>query len=264
MVPSTTTAATQSSTRNGFVSRSTFRISRVAGAFRKLYLSVRPAWLAKFVALTPSERLTQVERRAIVALGLSPLLMMIVDQIGQCAVIPQGVVLRNESCAGSIFRASISAYYNMIHYEWYALSLAGGALVLAMNGLLRKGHWWNVLLGLALLGVLLFDKDGRSAGLHVVCAVLFFVGNVAVFLFAHWRFVRSEPQGWNSQHRWRTREMGLRLVLAGVIGAVMCLWAVGLLSLLFAEWLSLAAVCIHFFRDEAVHHEAGHMKVGGA
>lgn len=230
-------------------------IAVIAATLGALYHRLEPDWVRKFAALSPSDRLRKIERGAVVAIGMSPLAMMTADRVGQCHSTTAIGRVQNDGCASGMFRGSISAYYNMIHYEWFLVPLAATVLLLLMNGLLRNGHWWNVLLGLALLGVIMFDKDDNSRTLHFAFAVLFFVGNVAVFLFAHWRLKAPDPLRTGSHGAWQTREMRLRIALAVSVGVSMLLWRpLGLIDLLVAEWLSLGAICIHFWRDEAVHH----------
>ena len=77
-------------------------------------------------------------------------------------------------------RGSISAYYDVSWAPAFYFPLTVAAMLFFVNGILRDRHVYNVLLGLALSGVILFDTDGGSHGLHMFFAVAFFAGNFVV------------------------------------------------------------------------------------
>lgn len=132
---------------------------------------------------------------------------------------------------GSV-RDSISAYYDVIPAWAFYVPLTAGAMLFFVNGILRHAHVYNIVLGLALLGVILFDHEGKTEIFHVVFAVAFFGGNFAVMAF----FSTNKP-GW------------LKILLALGVAAAAALWP--LTSLFWAEWVSLLIVSAHFVLDSA-------------
>lgn len=231
-------------------------LGRFAGAVQRFVAFVTPDRIRRFFEWEPLRRLKRVERIAVTFVAASPLAMAIVDNMSRCASIPRGKDTHNAECQTDFFRGSISAYYNMINYQWFYVPLMVGALLFAMNGLLRRGHWWNVVIGLSLVGVLLFDKHDQSKPLHSFFTALLFVANIAVFLLAHWHRTKHDPKRDTGVSRWRTREMKFRLGLTAAIAAALVAERVDKITFFWAEWVALGAVCVHFWRDETMHGDA--------
>ena len=126
-------------------------------------------------------------------------------------------------------RGSISAYYAMTENQWFYVPLAIGAMLFVVNGTTRRGHWYNWVLGGALVGLLMFH-DGLPA--HTVFAFTFFAGNVAVMIW------------------WSDAPAEYRYGFAAVIGFIaMATLAVGVLTLWAAEFISLLIIGAHFLLD---------------
>lgn len=94
-------------------------------------------------------------------------------------------------------RGSISAYHDMDDPRWFFIPLTAAAMMLVTNGLVRQDrHGHNAALGILLLGVVLFDHDGASAGLHFTFAVAFFVLALAfaVLMMSSYRAAGAPPR----------------------------------------------------------------------
>jgi len=102
-------------------------------------------------------RLARLERNLGALLVLTPLLLIAVDT-------DNGV------------RGSISAYYDVGESWAFYVPLTAGAMLFLVNGLIKNAHAYNTSLGLALLGVILFDHASLQVP-HALCAGAFFVGN---------------------------------------------------------------------------------------
>lgn len=156
------------------------------------------------------QRLAQLERNLGILLAFTPLLLVVVDER---------------------VRASISAYHDMGEPWAFYVPLTAGAMLFLVNGMVKNAHLYNTLLGLALLGVIVFDEDAWEIP-HFVFAVAFFGGNFFVALFC-------------STGKSRALKIGLGVAIAAAFG----LWA--LTSLFWFEWASLAIVTVHFILDSA-------------
>ncbi|MDH5604429.1 MAG: hypothetical protein OEY51_10825, partial [Cyclobacteriaceae bacterium] len=53
-------------------------------------------------------------------------------------------------------RGSISAYYDMPHYQVYHVIFTMAAMLFVVNGVVKERHWYNTILGILLALVLLF------------------------------------------------------------------------------------------------------------
>jgi len=126
-------------------------------------------------------------------------------------------------------RGSISAYYSMAENQWFYVPLAIGAMLFIVNGITRSGHWYNWVLGSALIGLLMFHS---GLLLHTVFAFTFFAGNVAVMIW------------------WSDAPAEYRYGFAAVIGWIaIAMLAVGALTLWWAEFISLLIIGAHFLLD---------------
>lgn len=140
------------------------------------------------------------------------------------------------------FRMSVSDYVYGSRSYVFGILYCLAAMLFVFNGvvylhrrdtlLLRaNGHWYNLWIGLFLLGVALCPA--RVSPLwHVLFSVFFFAGNIGVLLFI------ANPG----------ESRGSRMVRIGMAVAV-CLaliltWT-GPLTLLWAEWISLVIIATH-------------------
>lgn len=129
-------------------------------------------------------------------------------------------------------RDSISAYHDVAAPSAFYVPLTAGAMLFLVNGIVRDAHVYNVLLGLALSGVVLFDHDGWTSIPHLIFAIGFFAGNVVVMLFFS-----------------TNKSLPLKIVLVGGVALAGVLWGTQVITLFWAEWVSLAVVAVHYILD---------------
>ena len=160
-------------------------------------------------------RFAQLERVLAAILMLTPALLVVVD------VGPEQV------------RDSVSAYHDIGRPETFFVPLTVAAMLFIVNGVLKDGHWYNWVLGILLLMVVVFDHDGVSKVPHNFGALGFFGGNVATMV-------------WFSKNKSGL----LKAVLAGTIALAVVLWLlVDWFTLFWAEWVSLVIVALHYILD---------------
>jgi hypothetical protein len=154
-----------------------------------------------------------------------------------CMTIPALLRLADKGNTG--FRESISDYVYMSDSYIYGMLLCMAAMLFVFNGavyfrnssalgLQRAGSWYNVILGVSLLGIILFP-DHQYVIVHYFFAGVFFLGNAVVIGFFH-----------------NTRDRVISIVLAVVTVAAIALHYIGVWSLLVGEWVSLAVIAAHF------------------
>jgi hypothetical protein len=131
---------------------------------------------------------------------------------------------------------SISYFHEEGEPPAFYVPLTMVAMLFLVNGFMSRGdgrgHWYNVALGAALLGLVVFDHDGSTSGLHGAFTIAFFVGNVAaVVLFSEIAWSWLKP-----------------LIVVGIV-VVAALWALDQVSTFFAEWLAMGLISVHFILD---------------
>ncbi len=128
-------------------------------------------------------------------------------------------------------RESISAYFAMIENQWFYVPLAVAAMLFIVNGITKQAHWYNWVLGGALVGVLMFNTTDFGL-VHKVFAITFFAGNAAVIIW--WSGVPAK----------------YRYAFAGAVGlAALVTAAAGVLTVWLAEFISLLIISAHFLLD---------------
>jgi hypothetical protein len=154
-----------------------------------------------------------------------------------CMTIPALLRLADTGQAG--FRESISDYVYMSDSYIYGMLLCMAAMLMIFNGavyfrnenvmgLPRAGKWYNVILGLSLLGVILFPHR-QYVVIHYFFGGVFFLGNAVVTaLFSY------------------AKDRVVSVVLAVLTVVAIGLHYVGLWSLLAGEWVSLGVIAAHF------------------
>ena len=154
------------------------------------------------------------------------------EVLGALLILTPAVLIWVDSGPDEV-RDSISAYYNVGTPQAFYVPLTVGAMLFFANGIVRRAHVYNMLLGLALLGVILFDHEGATSTLHTIFAVAFFGGNVVVMAFFSTRKSRR-----------------LKIAFAVGILVTLALWKFAhWFTLFWAEWVSLAVIAIHFVLD---------------
>jgi hypothetical protein len=154
-----------------------------------------------------------------------------------CMTIPALLRLADKGNTG--FRESISDYVYMSDSYIYGMLLCMAAMLMIFNGavyfrnenamgLPRAGKWYNVILGVSLLVVILFPHR-QYVIIHYFFGGVFFLGNAVVTaLFSY------------------ARDRVVSVVLAVVTVAAIGLHYAGVWSLLAGEWISLAVISAHF------------------
>lgn len=157
-------------------------------------------------------RYTRFERVLALFLIFAPLLLILFD--------------------ANTVRESISAYYDMNEAQIFYVPLTTAAMLFIVNSLVRREHPYNLVLGILLAGVVLLNHDDWTV-LHSICAVSFFVGNVAVIaMFSEGPSRRTKT------------------AFVGVIAVAAIMWRVfGWPSLFWVEWVSLAIIAVHYILD---------------
>ncbi len=137
------------------------------------------------------------------------------------------------------FRPSISNYVYMDHSYVFGMLLCIGAMLFIFNGAIYyksephmhiswHGQWYNVVLGLSLIGVICFPHLEHSV-VHYFFAVLFFVGNAVVTLLFH-----------------KDKYKKISILLGILTLAALPVAFTNVISLLAAEWISLSVIGVHF------------------
>jgi hypothetical protein len=167
-----------------------------------------------------------------------------------CITIP--VFLRIADTGPSGWRSSISDYVYMDNSQIFGMMLCMASMLFIVNGavffknenkhdLNSNSKWYNIALGLSLLGVIIFPYKQYGAP-HFIFAGLFFLGNAIVTVAAA-RHKKNLPVRWS---------LGVLTVLfLGVFFANKILkfqW-LDWLTLFWAEWLSLTVIGIHFILE---------------
>jgi hypothetical protein len=129
-------------------------------------------------------------------------------------------------------RNTISDYYNMKQNQLFYVPLTVASMLFVVNGVVKKKHFYNTLLGVMLAGVLLFNVHDFTA-LHAVFAIGFFGGNAVVIV-------------WKSPRK----ELGFKLLLVALIALAIIGWLfLGWYSLFWAEWASLGIIAVHYILE---------------
>jgi hypothetical membrane protein len=97
----------------------------------------------------------------------------------------------------------------------------------------KNGKWYNVVLGASLIGVILNPEHDRIF-LHYAFSALFFIGNIIVIAFLHKK---------------RNRVISIILALLTITALALALIPPKFISVLVAEWISLAAIATHLILE---------------
>lgn len=135
------------------------------------------------------------------------------------------------------WRSSISDYaYSRFSYIFCLLLTLAGSTFL-FNGFFFKRHWYNIILGASLFGIVLTPHN-EFGTLHYVFASVFFVGSVlAIQLSSNQNFRLSKN------------------LFSGVISlALLAHFVLGWYSLLVAEWIAILPISVHFI-SKSINYE---------
>ena len=172
---------------------------------------------------------------------------LVVEQLiaGICILIPLFLYLADNNT----IRESISAYVDMDNSYIYGLLLGIAAMLFIFNGALyfkttpkptmnykkNRGKWYNIILGVALMGVALFPYNGKFSFLHYFFTIVFFVGSaIVIFLFQ------------NPKHIWISRI----IAILSLFGLGLCVFSnESIINLFWAEWISLVVIGLYYILE---------------
>jgi hypothetical protein len=137
------------------------------------------------------------------------------------------------------FRPSISNYVYMGHSYVFGLLLCIAAMLFIFNGAVYykseqhmhiswHGQWYNVVLGLSLIGVICFPHIEHPVP-HYIFAGIFFVGNALITGIFY-----------------KDKDKMKSIIMAVLTIAALPLAFLHIISLLVAEWISLFVIGVHF------------------
>jgi hypothetical membrane protein len=137
------------------------------------------------------------------------------------------------------FRQSISNYAYMGHSYVFGMLLCIAAMLFIFNGAVYyknvpakniswHGQWYNVVLGLSLIGTICFPHAEYPIP-HYVFAIIFFVGNALVTGIFY-----------------KDKDKVASIIMAILTVLTIPLAFINVISILVAEWISLTVIAIHF------------------
>jgi len=129
------------------------------------------------------------------------------------------------------FRASISDYAYMEHSQVYVFLLTLASALFLFNGIIYLRRWYNVVFGICLVGLVLFQTQEFTL-LHNIFALVFFLGSAIVIII-------YTQKG----QRWITTWIGLAIAVSFLLHCI------GFISLLVAEWISLTIIAVHYILE---------------
>lgn len=129
-------------------------------------------------------------------------------------------------------RTSISDYaYSKYNYVFVMLLTVAGMMFI-FNGSSYKEKWYNIILGLSLIGVAITPHKDFSI-LHYIFASIFFIGSVFTMVW-----YSSQKQRWFK-------------IIAGniVLSALLIHFIFKSYTLFYAEWIGILPITIHFIGE---------------
>lgn len=129
-------------------------------------------------------------------------------------------------------RSSISnyAYSSMNHLFATLLTIAGTMFI--FNGTAYNSRWYNIALGLSLIGVALTPHYDFPI-IHYLFAAIFFLGSIFVMI------------GYTSKE-----QLKLKIQFASIIILALLLhFAFNWYSLFWAEWIGMLPICVHYLGE---------------
>lgn len=128
-------------------------------------------------------------------------------------------------------RSSISDYVYSGNGMLFAILLSIAAVMFLYNGWLSK-KWYNIVLGLSLIGVIATPHLNYPI-IHYVFAGLFFLGSIVVMIL------------FSSGHQRKYKIIAGMIIVLGLIGH----FFLNIYSLLYGEWIGMLPICIHFIGE---------------
>ncbi|WP_146191805.1 DUF7103 family protein [Algibacter marinivivus] len=132
---------------------------------------------------------------------------------------------------GSI-RSSISNYAYSDRSEWFVFLITLAASMFIYNGTAWKTKWYNIILGITLVGVVLTPHLEFEI-IHLIFAILFFAGSVFVMIY------------FSSKKQRLAKIICGVFILFGIASYYLFEWY----SLFWAEWIGMLPICVHFIGE---------------
>ena len=143
------------------------------------------------------------------------------------------------------FRGSLSEYTYSSNSYIFGLMYGLAAMMFLFNGavylnqrpemqLHQLGSWFNIVIGLSLIGVVFSPKNLWSFG-HYLFTFVFFGGNIIALGWL--------PNSNDTNQNKRNRKIAAVVL---IVGMPVLLWF-DIISVLVAEWISLTVIAIHLF-----------------
>ncbi len=129
-------------------------------------------------------------------------------------------------------RDSISAYADMQENQIYVFLLTMAAMMFLVNGVVKEQKWYNSVLGISLMGVVLFHYE-EFQKLHYAFAVIFFLGSAVVI----------------SYYTSKKQKLVASLFALTIVFALLAHFKFDWISLFVAEWIALGIIGIHYILE---------------
>ena len=144
-------------------------------------------------------------------------------------------------------RDSISKYHDLNDPRWYFMPLTAAMMMFVVNGLVRREHGHNVVLGVLLFGVVFWDRVGDSRVLHLFSAGAFYVVAFIVMALQLTAYLTKEEDRSKLGRQWL-----ITLVTLVLLGAVIL--AVKAASNTFwMEAIGLWLIALHYIWHSSRH-----------
>jgi heme O synthase-like polyprenyltransferase len=171
-----------------------------------------------------------------------------------CICIPVILRFADTKAYRKSFRPSISDYVRMKHRHVFGMVFTIAAMLFIYNGVhnldagslnnfLQSSFWeergYNIILGLALFGVMLFPYN-RCEKTHFTFAGLFFVGSTIVIACF------PGPENWQ---KWASYSIAAASIITLAVYFINKNWERKWINLFWAEWISLIVIGIHFILE---------------
>jgi len=151
-----------------------------------------------------------------------------------------------------VVRISISDYVYMLNSQVFGLLFGVAAMLFIVNGVIyiktsglreckKQGKWYNIVLGVSLLGVVLFPHLEFPL-IHYFFAIIFFAGSAVVIALFN-----------DKPHRKISRWIAV-ISISGLLIFLFNTYAFVIpgtnwLTLFIAEWISLAVIASHYILE---------------
>ncbi len=147
-----------------------------------------------------------------------------------------------------VVRDNISAYHAMDDPKWFYVPLVWTVVMLIVNGLVRSDrHGYNAVLGVLLLGVVMFDHAGGSRIIHGISAVAFYALSLIFIALQVTDYLHRQSHHWSIS---RQRVVAAVLLLLQVL-LLLVLYLTA--SLFWAEAVGLWLIAAHYLWHSGRH-----------